>query len=67
MMKNNIVDELSASYYSFKQIYQSRSYNQYAFVAHIDNQWVARNTVEKSYQEDFENVKSCRFNDFNFI
>ena len=30
MMKNNIVDELSASYYSFKQIDQSRSYNQYA-------------------------------------
>ena len=29
MMKNNIVDELSASYYSFKQIDQSRSYNQY--------------------------------------
>lgn len=30
MMKNNIVDELSASYYSFKQIDQSSSYNQYA-------------------------------------
>lgn len=30
MMKNNIVDELSASYYSFKQIDQSRSFNQYA-------------------------------------
>lgn len=30
MMKNNIVNELSASYYSFKQIDQSRSYNQYA-------------------------------------
>lgn len=30
MMKNNIVDELSATYYSFKQIDQSRSYNQYA-------------------------------------
>ena len=30
MTKNNIVDELSASYYSFKQIDQSRSYNQYA-------------------------------------
>lgn len=30
MRKNNIVDELSASYYSFKQIDQSRSYNQYA-------------------------------------
>lgn len=30
MMKNNIVDELSASYYSFKQIDQSRSYNKYA-------------------------------------
>ena len=30
MMNNNIVDELSASYYSFKQIDQSRSYNQYA-------------------------------------
>ena len=30
MMKNKIVDELSASYYSFKQIDQSRSYNQYA-------------------------------------
>ena len=30
MMKNNIVDELSASYYSFKEIDQSRSYNQYA-------------------------------------
>lgn len=30
MMKNNIVDELSASYYSFKQIDQSHSYNQYA-------------------------------------
>lgn len=30
MMKNNIVDELSASYYSFKQIDQSRSYNQCA-------------------------------------
>ena len=30
MMKNHIVDELSASYYSFKQIDQSSSYNQYA-------------------------------------
>ena len=30
MMNNKIVDELSASYYSFKQIDQSRSYNQYA-------------------------------------
>lgn len=30
MMKNNIVDELSASYYSFKQIDQSSNYNQYA-------------------------------------
>ena len=30
MRKNNIVDELSASYYSFKQIDQSRSYNQFA-------------------------------------
>lgn len=30
MMKNNVVDELSVSYYSFKQIDQSRSYNQYA-------------------------------------
>lgn len=30
MMKNNIVDELSTPYYSFKQINQSRSYNQYA-------------------------------------
>lgn len=30
MMKNNIVEELSAPYYSFKQINQSRSYNQYA-------------------------------------
>lgn len=28
MMKNHIVDELSASYYSFKQIDQSSSYNQ---------------------------------------
>ena len=30
MKKNNIVDELSAPYYSFKQKNQSRSYNQYA-------------------------------------
>ena len=30
MMNNKIVDELSASYYSFKQIDQSRSYNQFA-------------------------------------
>lgn len=30
MMKNNIVDELSSSYYSFKQTNQSRSYNQFA-------------------------------------
>lgn len=30
MLKNNIVDELSASYYFSKQIDQSRSYNQYA-------------------------------------
>lgn len=30
MRKNNIVDELSASYYFSKQIDQSRSYNQYA-------------------------------------
>ena len=28
VMKNHIVDELSASYYSFKQIDQSSSYNQ---------------------------------------
>ena len=38
-----------------------------AFVAHIDNQRVARNTIEKSYRGCFEDVKSCRFNDFNFI
>ena len=37
------------------------------FVAHIDNQRVAYNTVEKSYRGCFENVKSCRFNVFNFI
>lgn len=30
MMKNHIVDELSASYYSYKQTDQSRSFNQYA-------------------------------------
>ena len=30
MMKNHIVDELSAPYYSFKQINQSRSFSQYA-------------------------------------
>ena len=30
MMKNHIVDELSAQCYSFKQINQSRSFNQYA-------------------------------------
>ena len=30
MMKNHIVDEFSAMYYSFKQINQSRSFNQYA-------------------------------------
>lgn len=30
MMKNHIADELSAMYYSFKQINQSRSFNQYA-------------------------------------
>ena len=37
------------------------------FVAYTDNQRVARNEVEKSYQGYFENVKLCRFNDFNFI
>ena len=37
------------------------------FVASIDNQRVAYNTVEKSYRGCFENVKSCRFNVFNFI
>ena len=37
------------------------------FVARIDNQRVAYNTVEKSYRGCFENVKSCRFNVFNFI
>ena len=37
------------------------------FVAHTDNQRVACNTVEKSYQGYFENVKSCRFNVFNAI
>lgn len=30
MMKNNIVDDLSAPCYSFKQTNQSRSFNQYA-------------------------------------
>lgn len=35
------------------------------FVAHIDNQQVARNTIEKSYRGCFEDVKSCRFNVFN--
>lgn len=30
MMENHIVDELSSPYYSFKQINQSRSFNQYA-------------------------------------
>ena len=40
---------------------------QSAFVASIDNQRVAYNTVEKSYRGCFENVKSCRFNIFNFI
>ena len=43
------------------------SAEQPSFVAHTDNHRVARNTVEKSYQGYFENVKSCRFNDFNFI
>ena len=37
MMKNNIVDELSASYYSFKQIDQSRSYNQFANLKIVGN------------------------------
>lgn len=32
MMKNHIVDELSAPCYSFKQINQSRSFNQYATI-----------------------------------
>ena len=41
--------------------------SQEAFVASIDNQRVAYNTVEKSYRGCFENVKSCRFNIFNFI
>ena len=36
------------------------------FVTHIDNQRVVYNTVEKSYQGCFENVKTCRFNDFNY-
>ena len=40
---------------------------QYLFVASIDNQRVAYNTVEKSYRGCFEDVKSCRFNVFNFI
>lgn len=30
MMKNKIVDELSAPYYAFNQTNQSRSFNQYA-------------------------------------
>lgn len=30
MMENHVVDELSSPYYSFKQINQSRSFNQYA-------------------------------------
>lgn len=38
-----------------------------SFVAHIDSQPVARNTVEKSYRGCFEDVKSWRFNNFNFI
>lgn len=37
------------------------------FVARIDNQGVVYNTVEKSYRGCFENVKSCRFNVFNFV
>lgn len=38
-----------------------------AFVAHIENQRVTCNTVEKSCREYFEDVKSYRFNGFNFI
>ena len=40
---------------------------QLSFVTYIDNQRVTRNTVEKSYWGCFENVKSYRFNDFDFI
>ena len=40
---------------------------QLQFVAHIDNQQVVRNTVEKSDAGCFENVKSYRFNNFNFV
>ena len=40
---------------------------QVSFVAHVDNQHVACNTVEKSYQGCFEDIKSCKFNDFNLI
>ena len=35
MMNKKSVDELSASYYSFKQIDQSRSYDQYANVRSV--------------------------------
>lgn len=37
------------------------------FVAHVDNQRVAYNTVEKSCRGRYEGVKSCRFNNFNVI
>ena len=38
-----------------------------SFVAHVDNQRVAYNTVEKSCRGRYEGVKSCRFNNFNVI
>lgn len=38
---------------------------QLLFVAHVDNQRVACDTVEKSYRGCLKDVNLCRFNNFN--
>ena len=55
VMKNHIVDELSASYYSFKQIDQSRSFNQYATLKIIYSFDYGKKT---SQTPDYEHINS---------
>ena len=55
VMKNHIVDELSASYYSFEQIDQSRSFNQYATLKIIYSFDYGKKT---SQTPDYEHINS---------
>lgn len=55
MMKNKIVDELSAPYYAFNQTNQSRSFNQYATLKIVYSFDYGKKT---SKTPDYEHINS---------